>query len=138
MFIRNENNRGISLTKSQKKVVNEALSDVLKRCECSGDLLKSIDALFEIYKETQDGNQGNRLRDDEEAEARANNYGVLVLGKQKTEKCYIYSRYEYAQKKYDSLVTACVNDENIIAIKIVIYDADGTVKDVIIECDHNR
>lgn len=138
MFIRNENNRGVSLTKSQKKVVNDTLSDALKRCECSGDLIKAIDTLFEIYKESNDGKQADRLKSDEEEEARANNYGVLVLGKQKTKKYYIYSRYEHAQKEYDNLATAYANDENIIAIKLVIHDANGTIKDVIKDCEYNR
>lgn len=72
MFIRNENNSGASLSKNQKKVINETLSDALKRCECSGDLLKVIDALFGMYKQTQDGRQGERLRDEEEREVKQN------------------------------------------------------------------
>lgn len=134
MFIRNENNRGVSLTKSQMKVVNETLSDALKRCECSGDLLKAIDALFEIYKEANDGKQGIRLKEDKEAEARANKFGVIVDDETVDNfYCYMYKDadnvYESAKFVYDI--------SSVKSVKLARYDASGdeieTIKETIFD-----
>lgn len=130
MFTRNENNHGGSLSKAQKKVLNET-ADALKRCECSGDLLQVIDELFEIFKQTQDGKQDKRIRDDEEAELRANNIGVVVIGENKSKAYKICYTDKVARSTFEQLKELYKGIDGVNGIAIVRYDADGDTVEVI-------
>ena len=65
MFFRDDSNRGETLTKGQRGYISDIIAEELKQCECSGDLLKAMDELFDIYKEVNDGGQADRLKGEE-------------------------------------------------------------------------